>query len=211
MSFFSGIVNTIKDVVGGVKDVLGPVSGLIDGPEAALLGAGLNFLGGSSANQVNQEIAADNRQFQLDSSNTAYQRAVADMKAAGLNPMLAYSQGGASTPSGSVATVENALGPAVNTAYAGQRVKAEVDNLHATNDQIHSQTDLNGVLRQKAAADAKLSAASAALANQQALRLRKGGFSSDFLGTDTSSSILDAIRNKGKHFGDYFRSKFLSK
>lgn len=56
--------------------------------------------------------AVKNRTFQTDMSNTVWQRGVRDMQAAGLNPMLAYSQGGASSPAGNMPSSGVASGSA---------------------------------------------------------------------------------------------------
>lgn len=66
---------------------------------------GMDWYNTSSANQAAQNMARDQMAFQERMSSTAYQRAMVDMKAAGLNPMLAASQGGASTPGGASAPV----------------------------------------------------------------------------------------------------------
>jgi len=98
------------------------------------MGIGGNLLGGLMSQQFNSAQAQMNRDFQERMSNTAYQRQMADMAKAGLNPILAATHGGASTPSGASATspgfdLAKGLSTGVETYRAQNEQKMQQSNI----------------------------------------------------------------------------------
>lgn len=92
-----------------------------------------NHIENSVAMNYNSAEALANREWQEHMSSTAYQRAVEDMKKAGLNPILAFANGGASTPGGSAGTISGAsMGLASSSALGVSRSGGFVPNAYSS-------------------------------------------------------------------------------
>lgn len=90
-----------------------------------------------------REIMDSQNQFAEAMSNTSYQRAVTDMEAAGLNPMLAYSQGGAHSPGGQQAPVfnrGNSSAGSIHSAAQVQQLRAETELAKAKTENVRVET-----------------------------------------------------------------------
>lgn len=96
----------------------------------AVIAGVAGLVGGLLANRSSAKEAQQNREFQEGMSRTAHQREVADLRAAGLNPILSGTGGrGASTPTGSMAVQRDPITPAVQSALAATRLKQELKNM----------------------------------------------------------------------------------
>lgn len=182
MSWLStNILPIVATVGGGVLTAFG--GGAVGVPLAI---GGMSALGMNEANATNRNIASDatnanmaeaarNREFQAQQaaqqqayqtqmSNTAYQRSVADMTAAGINPMVAATNGGATSPPGAAGSgsqgkaettkVESSLATALNSAMAMKQMMVDID-------QKGSQMTLNNAMATKALQDSKTGAMTA--------------------------------------------------
>jgi hypothetical protein len=87
-----------------------------------------------------QRQASKQMAFQKEMSDTAHQREVADLRAAGLNPILSGTGGvGATTPSGAMTSFDP-----VSSALSVRRLNQELDNLKAQEDLYKKQADKIG-------------------------------------------------------------------
>lgn len=109
-----------------------PGIGTMLGGASAILG----YQGQRETNAANAHMADVQMNFQERMANTAHQREVSDLRAAGLNPILSGT-GGAGAPSGpgAMARMESELGAGVASGQAGYRLEQEVKNLHQANEE----------------------------------------------------------------------------
>ena len=137
----------------------------------AIATAGTNLIGGIINNASNLGISRENRAWSEEMSNTSHPREVADLRAAGLNPILSgLGGGGAGTPTASNPTLSDPFGPAVSKGYETALAIKDQQNKNEMNEQMieNARADWE-MTKSQATATAK----SGNLASEQAFNVRE--------------------------------------
>lgn len=101
----------------------------------AIIAGGASLLGGIMRNQASAKQAAEANAFSERMASTQHQREVADLRAAGLNPILSVGHPGAASPLGQKAEMQDVLTPATSSALDAQRTRASTQLMDAQSRQ----------------------------------------------------------------------------
>lgn len=119
-------------------------------------------------NQANIAQPQDQMAFQERMSNTAHQREVADLKAAGLNPLLSVNAG-ASTPGGAMATLQNPYANLPDDINSASQLYLQTKmNKELIKSEQKKQSNLDA-MSEAALAQAELAKANTLIANNTAI------------------------------------------
>lgn len=158
-----------------------------------------SYFGQREANRMNRDMSREQMAFQERMSNTAHQREVTDLKAAGLNPVLSAGVG-SSSPSGAMPNIRSTAEGASSSSLALPRMMAEISSINANTQLAKEKTKTEE-----------------GMSSQAPIRELKNRFELDILKRvdsflrSTGANATSAIKAGGKKVGPYMFKKFSPK
>lgn len=136
----------------------------------ASISSGADIYNTNSMNQANQANSREQMAFQERMSSTAHQREVADLRAAGINPILS-ANAGSSTPAGASATFQKPDKPdfsqSIATALQKKQMEKDFEKIDTEVDLNRGAKTVQEATREREVATAKNLKAQEGVAKQQ--------------------------------------------